>query len=129
MRSRLAPTWFVVTLATVVVAIALQIPTTETCLEELLTLGERDGDRWPELVVPDGREGPRILPLHAEVEGGPFAEFCQALLQRIRALGLSVCTLESLAEELLAQPAPPPRFEACRRPLPGRSGTVFAPTG
>jgi undecaprenyl phosphate-alpha-L-ara4FN deformylase len=104
----------------------LQIPTTQPCLEELLTEGERDLDRCARRVLePRGSPPARVLPLHAEVEGGRFAGFLERLLRGIEAAGGSVRTLEEVAHDLLA--GDPPRFLAARRALPGRSGRVFAP--
>jgi len=106
----------------------LQVPTTQPCLEELLTAGETDLARCCELVLapPAAREA-RVLPLHAEVEGGVYAHFLDQLLARIRASGAPVLTLEELARDRLASPEPVPTIPACVREIPGRSGEVFAP--
>jgi undecaprenyl phosphate-alpha-L-ara4FN deformylase len=106
----------------------LQIPTTQPCLEELLTLGERDLSACLRrvLAAPQGVPA-RVLPLHAEVEGGAYAAFLEDLLAALQAEGAQVITLEELAGELLAAPAPPAVLESCLREIPGRSGGVLAP--
>ena len=57
-------------------SVTLQIPTTQPCLEELLTLGERDLEACARRVLEAREEAPvRVIPLHAEVEGGHYAGF------------------------------------------------------
>jgi peptidoglycan/xylan/chitin deacetylase (PgdA/CDA1 family) len=108
----------------------LQVPTTQPCLEELLALGERDLELCARRVLEPREARPaRIIPLHAEVEGGRFSGFLERLLREINESGASVKTLEELARGLLAGPLPPPRFRAARRELPGRSGRVLAAAG
>jgi peptidoglycan/xylan/chitin deacetylase (PgdA/CDA1 family) len=105
----------------------LQVPTTQPCLEELLTLGERDLDACARRVLDAPGPFPAlVIPLHAEVEGGRFAAFLDRLAHGIRERGAAVRTLEEIARGLLAAPTPPPRFRAARRELPGRSGRVLA---
>jgi len=105
----------------------LQVPTTQPCLEEILTLGERDLEVCAERVLAArGATPARVLPLHAEVEGGRFAGFLELLLRGIRDSGATVCTLEQIAQGLLSGASPPPRFRAVRRELAGRSGRVLA---
>jgi len=106
----------------------LQVPTTQPCLEELLAAGETDLARCADLVLAEPPEGEaRVLPLHAEVEGGVYAHFLETLLEGIRDSGAPVITLEELARDRLAAAEPPPRIDACIREIPGRSGEVFAP--
>ena len=106
----------------------LQIPTTQPCLEELLTAGQTDLAKNVDLVLADPSEAEaRVMPLHAEVEGGVYAHFLDGLLGAIRASGAPVITLEELARERLAEPVRPPVVEAAVREIPGRSGVVFAP--
>ncbi|MGE0711094.1 MAG: polysaccharide deacetylase family protein [Planctomycetota bacterium] len=107
----------------------LQIPTTQPCLEELLTLGERDLERCLDQVLAPGPElepeQALVLPLHAEVEGGVYADFCAKLLGRIAASGAPVLTLEQHAEALLGRDPAPPRVPARQLELAGRSGEVL----
>jgi len=106
----------------------LQIPTTQPCLEELLTLGERDLESCAQRVLePRGNPPARVIPLHAEVEGGRWAGFLERVVRGIRNAGATVRTLEEIARDLLGADSPPLRFRAARRELPGRSGRVLAP--
>lgn len=107
-------------------SITLQVPTTQPCLEELLTRGERDLDLCAERVLATRGAYPvQVLPLHAEVEGGPYHGFLERLLGAIHRSGAQVRTLEEIARTLLAAPEPPRRFRAQLRVLPGRSGRVL----
>ena len=106
----------------------LQIPTTQPCLEELLTLGLSDLtecarrvlERQPGVTAP-------VIPLHAEVEGGAYEPFLTMLLDRIRETGAAVSTLREHAERLLARPGGAPRIRVGDVPAPGRAGVVLGP--
>jgi len=106
----------------------LQVPTTQACLEELLTLGRRDADECAAQVLrrPDG-DGARVLALHAEVEGGRHHDFLQTLLRSLATEAAPFVTLEELARRCLRARATIPVLEATLAPLPGRAGVVFAP--
>lgn len=109
-------------------SVTLQIPTTQPCLEELLTLGERDLEECARrMLEPRDDASVRVIPLHAEVEGGRYAGFLEHLLRGIRDAGAPVRTLEEIALDVLACRPRPPRFRAARCEWPGRSGTVLAP--
>jgi hypothetical protein len=105
----------------------LQIPTTQPCLEELLTLGHRDlANCVGEVLAPCG-QSTLVIPLHAEVEGGAYNSFLQMLLQRIHASGVSIQTIEGYAQALLSASAAPPTIPVGLQPIPGRSSLVLAP--
>lgn len=106
----------------------LQIPTTQPCLEELLTLGERDLDLCADkvLAIAPGTRMP-VLPLHAEVEGGVYRPFLEILLRKMRERGMTTLTLREAADELLTAPTPPPVRNMRAATLPGRAGFVIAP--
>jgi hypothetical protein len=105
----------------------LQIPTTQPCLEELLALGERDLESCARRVLePRVDATTRVIPIHAEVEGGRFAGFLERVVGAIRNAGATVRTLEEIARDLLGADPPPLRFRAVLRELPGRSGRVLA---
>jgi len=105
----------------------LQIPTTQPCLEELLTLGRRDlASCADELLAPCGL-ATQVIPIHAEVEGGAYHSFLQMLLQRLRTSDISIQTMETYAEVILSAPSAPAPFPASLQPLPGRAGRVLAP--
>jgi undecaprenyl phosphate-alpha-L-ara4FN deformylase len=106
----------------------LQIPTTQPCLEELLTLGCSDPSVALRRVLEEPPDAEvRVIPLHAEVEGGVHAEFLEGLLSGLRAGASPVLTLEEWARELVSRDAPPPSIRAALRPAPGRAGRVLAP--
>jgi peptidoglycan/xylan/chitin deacetylase (PgdA/CDA1 family) len=104
----------------------LQIPSTQPCLEELLGQGDLEACAARVLASP-AHAGVRVIPIHAEVEGGIYLPFLHLLLEAIAKEGAAVITLEELARELLADPVRPPRIPACLAPIQGRSGVVFAP--
>jgi peptidoglycan/xylan/chitin deacetylase (PgdA/CDA1 family) len=105
----------------------LQLPTTQPCLEELLTLGRKDLDACAEevLTLPPGATF-AVLPLHAEVEGGAYEPFLEKLLRGIAARGTRVQTLKEKAAEILRAAEPPPVIQVAALPMPGRAGRVIA---
>jgi peptidoglycan/xylan/chitin deacetylase (PgdA/CDA1 family) len=106
----------------------LQIPTTQPCLEELLTLGHRDLEACARRVLAASDDAfARVIPLHAEVEGGRYTGFLERLLRGTREAGLPVRTLGEIASELRSRRPSPPRYRAARSEWPGRSGLVLAP--
>lgn len=106
----------------------LQIPTTQPCLEELLTMGERDLELCAEklLAIAPGTRVP-VLPLHAEVEGGVYRPFLDVLLRKMSERGLTTRTMREAADEILSAPTPPPVTTMRPTPLAGRAGFVIAP--
>jgi len=107
----------------------LQLPTTQACLEELITQGRGDPSAWPAQVLRRAAGGPaaRVIALHAEVEGGRHHAFLSALLAALAGEGADVVPLDELARRTLAAPATIPVVEAALTPLAGRAGRVFAP--
>jgi undecaprenyl phosphate-alpha-L-ara4FN deformylase len=107
----------------------LQIPTTQPCLEELLTLGRRQPVGCVDEVLrpPEGERGARVLALHAEVEGGRHNDFLKQLLRLLADEDAEVIALEELARRIRASGQPIPVVETTLARLPGRGGRVFAP--
>jgi hypothetical protein len=106
----------------------LQLPTSQPCLEELLTQGERDLARCVRRVLDvPSPFGTRVLPLHAEVEGGVFRPFLQLLLDELVRDGTPTLPLEELARAELARQPPPGELPCALSPCPGRAGRVFMP--
>ena len=104
----------------------LQLPTTQPCLEELLTLGRKDLDACAEEVLAARPDAPfAVIPLHAEVEGGIYEPFLEKLLRGIPARGARVRTLKEVAAEILRGTAPPPLIRVRARPISGRAGRVI----
>jgi hypothetical protein len=107
----------------------LQLPTTQPCLEELLTQGRGEPEACADEVLrqPEGEGGARVLALHAEVEGGRHNAFLKTLLRALADEGAPVITLAELARRTLRTRESIPVVEATLTPLPGRGGRVFAP--
>ena len=106
----------------------LQVPTTQTCLEELLTLGRRDLEGCAtEVLARTGSGEARVLALHAEVEGGRHHDFLESVLRSLATEAARLVPLEELARRALRSRATVPVLEATLAPLPGRAGVVFAP--
>jgi undecaprenyl phosphate-alpha-L-ara4FN deformylase len=125
-------------------ATTLQIPTTQPCLEELLAQGIDDPKEWvaqvlgPALSSADRRSGKlplqcrnsgtgdqpqlRVIPLHAEVEGGIYADFLQTLLLELCKRGNPVITMEAAAQVILK--SNPSKIKIELRELPGRATRV-----
>ena len=103
----------------------LQIPTTQPCLEELLTLGRTDLDACAEEVLAVA-PGARcvVIPLHAEVEGGVYAPFLETLLRAVAARAARIQTLHEKSSEILASATPAPVIRVRAQPMPGRAGCV-----
>ncbi|HOX37007.1 MAG TPA: polysaccharide deacetylase family protein [Candidatus Brocadiia bacterium] len=106
----------------------LQIPTTQPCLEELLTQGLRDeAECVRRVLTPQPGVETSVIPLHAEVEGGVYNGFLRAMLRVMAESGTHVITMREWASDLSSRNPGPPTVRAARRELPGRSGLVFAP--
>lgn len=103
----------------------LQVPTTQPCLEELLTLGRRDLDACVAEVLAVAADAPfAVVPLHAEVEGGAYRAFLPMLLHAVARRGIRVQTLREMAAEALASAPSPPVIRVHPQALPGRAGRV-----
>jgi len=101
----------------------IQIPATGPCLEEFLGAGVRGDERLATVLLASLRRQPgpvRILTLHAEVEGGPFAGVLERMLPHLRGLG-EIVTMQEAARRL-GPDLPLRRW--CRRALPGRAFPV-----
>lgn len=106
----------------------VQIPATGPCLEEFLGAGVRGDERLATVLMQSLRRctAPvRILTLHAEVEGGPFAGVLERMLPRLRELGDLVPMHE--AARRLGPDLPLRRW--CRKALPGRAFAVTSSAG
>lgn len=105
----------------------LQIPTTQPCLEELLAGGERDVARLAEAVVGSApaTDDPRVIPLHAEVEGGRFRSVLDRMLDALRCDGVTCRPLGELADRARMRAR---RVAVGLAEIPGRAGPVLVPT-
>jgi len=106
-----------------------QLPTTTLCIEELLASGRGDEAALeaslfdaltPERAPPTGA----VLPIHAEVEGGPYLALFERLLARARAAGVEFVPVAELARSL--DPAKLPVLDLVDLELPGRATPVAA---
>jgi peptidoglycan/xylan/chitin deacetylase (PgdA/CDA1 family) len=99
----------------------VQIPTTGPCVEELLAIGMREPRELASaLVAALRREQTAVLAVHAEVEGGRYAEVLERVLDEL--VERPVVKLSEIARTLVA--APPLERNLVRVELPGRSGLV-----
>lgn len=110
----------------------LQIPSTAPAIEELLSLDElsvRDLQR-PEGLDPrilerltgGGDDSVSVLPIHAEVEGGPYLGVLRAMLKTAREGEREAMTMIDYARALLRSAASLPRRPAGLIAIPGRGG-------
>ena len=100
-----------------------QFPTTGRCIEELLAVGVRETKDLVDALVADlAPSEPAVLAVHAEVEGGPYADALDALVPRCIAAGARIVTIGHLAAAL--DPASLPVRDLAFKRLAGRSGVV-----
>jgi len=99
-----------------------QVPTTGRCIEELLATGVRGTKELAEALASDlVPADAAVLAVHAEVEGGPYADVLDTLLPRlsevrhVRTIGAFVASLDA---------ASLPVRDLAFTPLAGRSGRV-----
>jgi len=106
-----------------------QLPTTTLCIEELLASG-RANEAELEVSLFDsmmpGRAPPTgaVLPIHAEVEGGPYLTLFERLLARARGDGVEFVPVGELARAL--DPRKLPVLDLVDLELPGRASPVAA---
>lgn len=100
-----------------------QVPTTGPCVEELLAVGVRDAEEIVTRIVGGAeRSDPAVVAVHAEVEGGPYAQVLDQVVVRFRGAGRTVRTLGELIAS--RDPASLPVRDLVHTTLPGRSGRV-----
>lgn len=101
-----------------------QVPTTVPTLDELLGRAPDPA----EAVEAALRPGLNVLTLHAEVEGGPWLGWAEALLGRLERRGVVMGPVGEVAAPWLADPSALPVRPIRRGRVPGRSGwlTVMA---
>jgi hypothetical protein len=106
-----------------------QVPTTTLCIEELLASG-RGGESELESALFDALSPAgapptgAVVPIHAEVEGGPYLALFERLLARARASGVEFVPVAELARAL--DPATLPVLDLVDLELPGRATPVAA---
>jgi len=106
-----------------------QLPTTTLCIEELLASGrtseaELEASLFDALAPTRAPPTGAVLPIHAEVEGGPYLPLFERLLARARAAGVEFVQVAELARALDA--AKLPVLDLVDLELPGRAGPVAA---
>ncbi len=103
----------------------LQIPTTGSCIEELLTMGIRDEEKISDHLLKElGKAEVPVLAVHAEVEGGLFRPFFRRFIKRLTGRFAGFTTLEEMAAKLLRDRSAVPVLEFDEIRLPGRAGKV-----
>ncbi len=106
----------------------LQIPTTLPTLDELLGRPEYP----PEKIIPHYREllteAPdeyvHVLTIHAELEGQRYLDLFKQLLAEAKKASIEFVQLETIAENLLRDPAAIPVCDVQAREIDGRTGTL-----
>ncbi|MCR4318394.1 MAG: polysaccharide deacetylase family protein [Planctomycetes bacterium] len=121
-------------------ATTMQIPTTNPCLEELFTAGtvsfadvqsgnsEAIDRSIDDILKVDDEIDVAVVALHAEVEGGPFVDFCRRLFAKIRDVGAETTPMIDYANELRAK-GDVPRRKVGLRDLFGRAAPVLQING
>jgi peptidoglycan/xylan/chitin deacetylase (PgdA/CDA1 family) len=98
-----------------------EIPTTLPTVDELLGQGIRGDALLDRCVETHGNRSLEVLTVHAEVEGGPYLELFEHLLERLSD-GVRFTRLADVAGRLDA--AALPEFDIVQGTRPGRAGTV-----
>jgi peptidoglycan/xylan/chitin deacetylase (PgdA/CDA1 family) len=98
-----------------------EIPTTLPTIDELLGQGIRGAELLDRCVEPSRNRPLDVLTVHAEVEGGPYLELFDRLLERLSD-GVRFTRLGDVASRLDA--AALPECEIVQATRPGRAGTV-----
>ena len=103
----------------------IQIPTTGPCIEELLASGCKNEPEMAGILCDAlADEKYPVLAVHAEVEGGSFAEFFKRLIPELLKNHGRTITLGQMADKLNSQPSAIPVREFTTITLPGRAGRV-----
>jgi peptidoglycan/xylan/chitin deacetylase (PgdA/CDA1 family) len=97
-----------------------QIPTTGPCIEELLVAGADEAAMAAALLEDAAGPDLAVMAVHAEVEGGPYRDFFDGLLPRLK----DGCDVIRPLREVAAELTDPPVVDLAFTALPGRSGTV-----
>ncbi|MBU0753836.1 MAG: 4-deoxy-4-formamido-L-arabinose-phosphoundecaprenol deformylase [Planctomycetes bacterium] len=99
----------------------LQIPTTMTCLEEII--GREGGLRFADYLTGELREAePNVFPVHAEVEGNHYLNLFRERLQETLEQGVKYLPLQDLSKRVRSLDVS--RCRIVYRSLPGRGGVV-----
>jgi peptidoglycan/xylan/chitin deacetylase (PgdA/CDA1 family) len=100
-----------------------QIPTTGRCVEELLTEGIPSEDAIERVLLRDLEDADRaVLAVHAEVEGGPYSELLEHMIDALRERRGEPRTLAEIASGLDREALP--LRDLAHVVLEGRSGRV-----
>jgi len=105
-----------------------QVPTTLPTLDE--ALGETHTDArafFASILGPATSAAWPVLTVHAELEGGPYADALREFLTRARDLGIRPAPLAELLAARRTTGVPLPRRPMGYGAVPGRHGTVFMP--
>ncbi len=101
-----------------------QVPATLPTLDEALGFShESAGDYFESMLERARGEAWPVLTVHAELEGGPYAEDFAQFLDRVPSRGVRCVPLGSLLEARLAA-GPLPACPVLHAPVPGRHGVV-----
>ena len=102
-----------------------QVPTTLPTLDECLGDVDRDAPSFYRRVLGSVKQGEwHVLTVHAELEGGPFADEFAAFLESAREKGVRVVPLRDLLAVRLSTGKPLPRCTMSYGEIEGRAGFV-----
>jgi peptidoglycan/xylan/chitin deacetylase (PgdA/CDA1 family) len=105
-----------------------QVPATLPTLDEALGDTHGDAGAFFDSTLDAATAGPwPVLTVHAELEGGPYADDFRRFLARARERGVAPVPLRDLLAARRATGAPLPRRSMGYGTVPGRHGTVFVP--
>ncbi len=105
-----------------------QVPTTLPTLDEALGDTHADARAFYDSVLDAAASAAwPVLTVHAEIEGGPYADDLRRFLRQAAARGIRPAPLGELLAARRATPAPLPERTMGYGTVPGRHGTVFMP--
>ncbi|HQT95542.1 MAG TPA: polysaccharide deacetylase family protein, partial [Thermoanaerobaculaceae bacterium] len=105
-----------------------QVPTTLPTLDEALGDTHADARAFYDSILDAASSAAwPVLTVHAEIEGGPYADDLRRFLREAAARGIRPAPLGEVLAARRATGVPLPRYRMGYGPVPGRHGTVFMP--
>lgn len=102
-----------------------QVPATLPTLDEALGLTDKDAPSFFDRMLDEVRPGEwPVLTIHAELEGGPYAQAFAAFLEKAKTRGIEVLPLKDLLAARVGAGTPLPRCTMAYGAIEGRHGVV-----